>query len=393
MRKSWLGFAIAVMLVIAASLACSLPALPVSTTAPTPALLATPTAAPPQVTSLPPAGPANELEAQVETVYDRAAPAVVNITSRSVAYDFFMRPVPQEGTGSGFIYDADGHIVTNYHVVENSESISVALPNGEVYDAEVVGTDPSNDLAVLHIEAQGLPDPIPLGDSDQLRVGQFVLAIGSPFRQQGTLTLGVISALGRVIESPDGRFIGEAIQTDAAVNPGNSGGPLLDLQGRVIGLNSQIISPSRANAGIGFAVSANTIRRVVPQLIAHGHYPHPWIGISTVSFDANSVQLLRNAGIDTPVDEGLLVVEVVENSPAAEAGIHGATQEVLVGNTRVPVGGDILVAVNDTPVTSFKDLTVYLETETQVGDTVDLTIIRDGEEMTVPLTLAGRPTR
>ncbi|HIQ02314.1 MAG TPA: PDZ domain-containing protein, partial [Anaerolineales bacterium] len=351
-----------------------------------------PTTAPPLATPVPTTEPANVLEAQVEAVYDRAAPAVVNITTRIIAYDFFMQPIPQEGgSGSGFLYDAEGHIVTNYHVVENAESVSVALANGEVYEAEIVGTDPSTDLAVLRIEAENLPDPIPLGDSDQLRVGQFVVAIGNPFGQEGTLTVGVISALGRIIESPDGRFIGEAIQTDAAINPGNSGGPLLDLQGRVIGVNSQIISPSRASAGIGFAVSSNTVCRVVPQLIAHGRYPHPWLGVYLAPFDAEGARLLREAGMEVPVDEGLLVTQVAPASPAEEAGIQGAARVVRFGRYRLPLGGDIITAINGEPVAGFKELTVYLETETQVGDTVEVTLIRDGQEMTVKVTLAERP--
>jgi len=190
--------------------------------------------------------------------------------SVTYAYDFFFNPVPQEGTGSGFIYDDEGHIVTNYHVVENAEELSVTLADGKTYPAESVGVDPSTDLAVLRIDVDELPRPAPLGESDNLRVGQFVVAIGNPFGLERTLTVGVISSLGRVIESPDGRFIGEVIQTDAAINRGNSGGPLLDLEGRVIGVNSQIVSPSGANAGIGFSVPVNAVRRVVPELIAQG---------------------------------------------------------------------------------------------------------------------------
>jgi len=334
----------------------------------------------------------NALEAQIEAVYERAAPAVVNITTQIIAYDFFLRPIPQEGgTGSGFLYDTEGHIVTNYHVIQDAESVSVSLADGRVFPAEIVGADPSNDLAVLHIEADDLPQPIPLGDSENLRVGQFVVAIGNPFGQEGTLTLGVISALGRIIESPDGRFIGEAIQTDAPINPGNSGGPLLDLRGRVIGVNSQIISPSRASAGIGFAVSAETVRRVVPQLITQGYYSHPWMGIGPVTLTPELAEILRQAGMDIPVDEGLILLEIVPGGPAARAGLRGPDRMVIVGNVRVPVGMDIMVAINGHPVTSFRDLTVYLETETQVGDTVEVTIIRDGKRQNVQVTLAERP--
>jgi len=390
MHKDRVAFTLAVVVLAVTALACSLPA--VTTPAPTPTYTVppTPTVTPLQMTPLP-MEPANALEAQVEAVYDQAGPAVVNITSRIITYDFFMEPIPQEGTGSGFIYDNEGHIVTNYHVVAEAESVSVALAAGGVYTATIVGADPSNDLAVLRIEAESLPAPIPLGDSDQLRVGQFVVALGNPFGLERTLTVGVISALGRVIQSPDGRFIGEAIQTDAAINPGNSGGPLLDLEGRVIGVNAQIVSPSQASAGIGFAISVNTVHRVAPQLIAKGHYPHPWLGVSVLPFEAEGAQLLREAGMDVPVDEGLLVAEVVPGSPAAEAGIRGGDQVVRIGNTQIPLGGDIITAINGKPIANFQELTVYLESETQVGDTVEATLIRDGQEMTVQVTLAERP--
>ena len=382
-------------LLVSTTVACGLPAavLPSATPTPVPTAVPTPTAAPPQVTPVPTTEPANALEAQVEAVYERAAPAVVNITVRSIAYDFFMRPVPQEGTGSGFLYDDQGHIVTNYHVVENAEEVVVTLADGRTFPAEVIGTDPSTDLAVIRIDAEDLPDPIPLGDSDQLKVGQFVVAIGNPFGQEGTLTVGVISALGRVIQSPDGRFIGEAIQTDAAINPGNSGGPLLDLHGRVIGVNSQIISPSRASAGIGFAVSSNTVRRVVPHLIAEGRYPHPWLGVQLLDLTPERARIFREAGMEIPVDEGVLVIEVVQGSPADQAGIRGGDRMVRIGRYTIPLGGDVIVSINGQPIANLKDLTVYLETETQVGQTIEVGLIRDGQEMTVQVTLAERPAK
>jgi len=352
----------------------------------------TPTAATPQVAPTTPVQPANALEDQIEAVYRHAGAAVVNITSVSYAYDFFFNPVPQEGTGSGFLYDEEGHIVTNYHVIEDAEELSVTLADGETYSAGVIGEDPTNDLAVIQIDAPDLPQPIPLGDSDALRVGQFVVAIGNPFGLERTLTAGVISSLGRVIRGPEDNFIGEVIQTDAAINPGNSGGPLLDLESRVIGVNSQIVSPSQANAGVGFAVPSNTVRRVVPELIASGRYPHPWLGIEPISLTAERARAFREAGMDIPVNKGVLVLEVSRGGPADEAGIRGGDRIVQLGRYRVPLGGDIITMLDDEEIGDYQDLTVYLETETRVGDAVDVTVLRDGEEQTLQVTLGTRPS-
>jgi S1-C subfamily serine protease len=360
-----------------------------------------PTAVPPtQTPAPPPVAPmpdeqeaANALEAQIIAVYETVSPAVVNITNRSYAYDMFMNAVPQEGSGSGFLYDTEGHIVTNFHVIENAEELLVTLASGQVYEVKVIGVDPANDLAVIDIDApQGLPGPVVLGDSANLRVGQFVVAIGNPFGLEQTLTTGVISALGRVIESPeDNRFIGEAIQTDAAINPGNSGGPLLDLNGRLIGVNSQIISPSRASAGIGFAVSANTVRRVVPELISRGYYPHPWLGAQMLPLTPTLAKVFRDADMKVPVDAGLLVIETVRGASAAKAGIRGGDRLVRIGRYQVPLDGDIIIAINGEPVNNFEELTVYLETHTKVSDTVDVTVIRGGEEQSIAVTLDERP--
>jgi len=374
---------------------CSLPGLWLAPPTATPTVIPpTPTPAPPVLTPIPDEQEAaNALEAQVIAVNDRVGLSVVNITNRSIVYDMFMRAIPQEGGGSGFVYDREGHIVTNFHVVENAEELLVTLSNGQVYEARLIGADPANDLAVIGIDAGAdLPGPVALGDSDKLRVGQFVVAIGNPFGVGQTLTTGVISALGRVIQSPEEtRFIGEAIQTDAAINPGNSGGPLLDLQGRVIGVNSQIISPSRASAGIGFAVSSNTVRRVVPELISRGYYPHPWLGADLLPLTSAAAKVFREAGMVVPVDAGLLVIEVVQGATADRAGVRGSSRLVRIGRYQIPLDGDIIVAVNDQPVDNFEDLTVYLETQTTVGDTVQLTIIRNGEEQTLSVTLDERP--
>jgi len=394
--RKWQNLILVSLVVLFVGLGCSLSNMLPLNLLPSPEIASpTATTAAPLVTPLPSSEDletANALESQIIAVYEAVSPAVVNITSRSYTYDMFMRAVPQEGTGSGFVYDTQGHIVTNYHVIENAEELLVTLANGQVYEAQIVGTDPSNDLAVIRIDAGAdLPAPVALGDSDQLRVGQFVLAIGNPFGLEQTLTTGVVSALGRVIESPDGRFIGEAIQTDAAINPGNSGGPLLDLEGRVIGVNSQIISTSGTSSGVGFAVSVNTVRRVVPELIARGYYPHPWLGTEMLTLTPATAKVLREAGMNVPVDSGLLVIETVPGGPADKAGIRGGDRVVRIGRYRVPLGGDIITAVNGQAVEDFQDLTVYLETETVVGDTVELTIIRDGAEQTVSVTLEERP--
>jgi len=384
-------------LLLFAGIGCGLTDVTVPSTVSEPANLSpTATAAPPVATLIPyesgdEAEAVNAFQSQVIAVYEVVSPSVVNITNRGYAYDMFMRAIPQEGTGSGFVYDVEGHIVTNYHVIENAEELLVTLADGQVYEAEVVGSDPSNDLAVIRIDAGAdLPEPIALGDADQLRVGQFVLAIGNPFGLEQTLTTGVISALGRVIENSDGGFIGEAIQTDAAINPGNSGGPLLDLEGHLVGINSQIISPSGASAGIGFAVSASTARRVVPELIARGHYPHPWLGAQMLTLTPSTADVLREAGMNVPVDTGLLVIETVKGSPADQAGIQGGSRVVRIGRYQIPLDGDIIVAVNGETVENMQELTVYLETQTAVGDTVELTIIRGGEEQPVQVTLEER---
>ncbi len=335
-----------------------------------------------------------DLQSQIEAVYTMARNSVVHIGVVTIAYDFFYNPIPQEGSGSGFVYDDAGHIVTNYHVIEGANEINVIFADGTSVPAQVVGADPSNDLAVIKVD---LPreslHPLPLGDSTQLRVGQFVVAIGNPFGLDYTLTFGVISSLGRVIQSPDGRYIGEAIQTDAAINPGNSGGPLLDLSGNVIGVNAQIVSTSQSNAGIGFAIPARTVQRVVPQLIAKGYYDHPYMGVQYFPYPltAEWARVFREAAnLDVP-DHGLLIAEVVPGSPADKAGLRGGSRLITVRGIRMRVGGDVIVALDGNPVKDPQSLQVYLDTYKQVGDKVNVTIIREGKELTLPVTLAARP--
>jgi S1-C subfamily serine protease len=317
---------------------------------------------------------------------------VVNIVVTVMGTDFFMNPTPQEGSGSGFVYDEEGHIVTNAHVVADADEILVTFADGRTVPATVVGIDQPNDLAVIRVNPERHPVvALPLADSDDLRVGQFVVAIGNPFGLEQTVTFGVISSLGRIIESPEyNRFIGEAIQTDAAINPGNSGGPLLDLAGRVIGVNAQIVSPSRANAGIGFAIPVNTVKRVVPELISQGYYRHPYMGVTLLPLP-QIADILQEAGIEVP-DEGVMVETVIQGSPADEAGLQGATETVNLGRLgSVPIGGDIIVALNGEDIMGWQDFNAYLETSTRVGETVEVTILRDGQRLTLSLTLGERP--
>jgi S1-C subfamily serine protease len=325
-------------------------------------------------------------------VYETAGPGVVNITSRSISYDFFLRAMPQEGSGSGFVYDRQGHIVTNFHVIEGAGELFVTFFDETRVEAGVVGVDPSNDLAVIKVDvSRDLLHVIPMGDSVNLKVGRFLVAIGNPFGLQQTLTTGVVSSLGRVIEGPDGRFIGEIIQTDAAINPGNSGGPLLDLDGNLVGVNSAIISPSRASAGIGFAIPAATVQRVVPELIARGRYAHPWLGVVLMNVSPNLAESLNRNGVRTPGGGGVLVADIVSRGPAASAGIRGPSQMGVMGNLRIPLGADYILAIDGEPLKSDQDLTVLLETKHRVGDRVKVTVWREGQVAEVGVVLGERP--
>jgi len=327
-------------------------------------------------------------EQRVIAVYQRASPAVVNITTKVLRLSFFFGIYPEEGSGSGFVWDREGHIVTNYHVVEDAETIEVSFGEGVVMPAEIVGVDPPNDLAVLRVET--LPEgvePIPLGDSSALQVGQTAIAIGNPFGQfERTLTTGVISALNRTLEVEQGRVLRRVIQTDAAINRGNSGGPLLDSQGRLIGINTAIYSPTGTSAGVGFAIPVDTAKRVVPELIAHGRYRHPWLG----ALGYNITPALAKA-LDLPVEQGLLVARLYRGSPAVKAGLRGATEEVILGNRRMYIGGDIITAIDGQPLRTWEDLYAYLELETRVGQTVKLSIWRGNKQLTLTAELAEEP--
>ena len=328
-------------------------------------------------------------ERRIIDVYEQVSPAVVSITTRVFRRNFFFDVVPEEGAGSGFVLDRDGHILTNYHVVSGAERIEVNFGEDVVYPASVVGLDRRNDIAVLRVDAPSeMLQPVALGTSSNLRVGQRAIAIGNPFGQFGrTMTTGVISSLGRTLEGQDGRTITGIIQTDAAINTGNSGGPLLDSSGRVIGINTAIFSPTGANAGVGFAVPVDTIHRVLPDLLALGRYRHPWLGIRyAYGITPGLAEML-----DLPVTQGLLLVQMYEGARLAQAGARGAQQEVVVGNQRVYVGGDILIAINDTLVTRLEDLEVLLEDNYRVGDVITVTLLREGNEFSVQVELVEEP--
>jgi S1-C subfamily serine protease len=309
-------------------------------------------------------------------VFKEVSPSVVYITSIEVRRSFFslnLYEIPQ-GTGSGFIWDKHGRIVTNYHVISDANRIEVTLADHSNWKAVLVGAAPDRDLAVLQIMAPAAKlRPIMIGESETLQVGQKVLAIGNPFGLDQTLTTGVVSALGREIKSVTNRTIRNVIQTDAAINPGNSGGPLLDSAGRLIGVNTMIYSPSGANAGVGFAVSVHEINRVVPQIIKHGKLFRPGLGISTVD-----QRIVRELGL-----EGVLVLNVEPDSSAAKAGLRG-TQQVRGGL----ILGDIITAINGTAVTDWNQLRDEIEKHA-AGETVSLTLLRENEQVKVDVLLEG----
>jgi putative serine protease PepD len=319
-------------------------------------------------------------------VYRAASPAVVNITTTAMAYDFFLNPVPKEGTGSGAIIDRSGHILTNFHVIEGARRLEVTLADGSKWPARPVGADPSNDLAVIKTDAPAEKRTvIPLGDSSKLIVGQKVLVIGNPFGLDRTLTVGIVSSLGRSIRAENGRLIRGIIQTDAAINPGNSGGPLLNSSGEIVGVSTAIFSPSGGSVGVGFAVAINTAKRIIPDLINRGYVARPYLGIAGHEVFPALAQALR-----LPVKEGIMVVEVTPGSPAQRAGIRGADRAVQVGNMIVRVGGDIITEVDQAKVRTFEELSDFIDTK-RPGDTVTLTFHRQGKLNIVEVRLRERP--
>jgi S1-C subfamily serine protease len=358
---------------LAAQLATPEPGEPAVTQTPV-VIILTPTPLPPELISK-----ADVEEQLVINVYAQVSPSVVCITAPE-----------QFGSciGSGFIIDREGHVVTNNHVATAAENVLVNLADDRTVPAELIGADPGSDLAVLKIDVP--PEDLTvaqLGESSGLRVGQRTIAIGNPFGLERTVTTGVISSVGRTLPRDDSDFqIAEVLQTDAAINPGNSGGPLLDSQGRVIGVNTAIRSLTGVNSGVGFAIPVDIVSRVVPELITHGRYRHPWVGVSGLTISAEMVEAM-----DLPVETGVLVLTVEPDSPAEKAELHQGDEQVVVSGRPMWAGGDILIAINESVVKNFDDLINYLASSTSVGDVVTLTVVRDRQEIKIDLTLEERP--
>lgn len=321
-----------------------------------------------------------ELEEQLlVNLFERVSPSVVHVQVTTAT---------GAGSGSGFFYDTAGHIVTNNHVVESATSIRVALSDGTQASAKVVGTDPDADLAIIRVELpSALIVPAELGDSSQVRVGQWAIAIGNPFGLERTVTRGIVSALGRVFPQESGFSIANMIQTDAAINPGNSGGPLLDLRGRVIGVNTMIVSETGSSAGLGFAIPVNIVKKVVPSLIASGYYDHPWLGITGYSLTSELV-----GALSLPVERGALVSDVTRGGPSEKAGIRGGTRTVTVPGyvQAIRSGGDIIVAIDGNAVLGMDSLISYLDF-TEAGQVVTLDVVRGSQRLSIQVTLGARP--
>ena len=367
---------------LVATIGCSVGGLPMEAPpppSPTPLVVVlTPTPLPRSVLA-----EASAAQQVAVNVYKRVSPAVVHIAVEGAN-------LLESGTGSGFVYDPQGYIVTNNHVVVGGRNIIVTFSDDTRARAQVIGTDPDSDLAVVKVDVpEPLLMPLELGDSDSLQVGEEAIAIGNPFGFERTITVGVISSLGRVVPQATGFSMANLIQTDAAVNPGNSGGPLLDNQGQVIGVNSFIFSENGVSSGVGFAIPVNTLKRVVPKLIADGRYAHPWLGITGQDIDN-----LVAEELELPVRRGVLVQSAFQDGPAGLAGLRGGGQEREVeGAFRiVRIGGDIIVRIDGQSVEEMDDLITYLETR-QVGQQVVLTIVRGSDERQVEVTLEERPAR
>ena len=315
-------------------------------------------------------------------VYKKALPAVVNITSTTVGFDFFYGLVPQQGQGSGFIIDKAGHILTNYHVIgDNPRRLEVTLSNRKKYAAEIVGLDRSHDLAVIQIKARDELTPAILGDSRGLLVGQKVFAIGNPFGLNGTMTRGIVSSIRSVREPEGGATIDEAIQTDAPINPGNSGGPLLNSHGEVIGINTLILSSVGQSAGIGFAIPINAAKAVINDLVQYGQVRRPVLGIRSLPIGP---ELAAQLGL--PADYGVLILSVIPGGPADRAGLRGGSEKAYLGNTPIMIGGDLIVRIDDQDIEDQQDI-AHVMNQHHSGDKVKVTFFRGKNRMDATVTL------
>jgi S1-C subfamily serine protease len=318
-------------------------------------------------------------------VYRQASPAVANILTKATEYDFFMNAVPVEGAGSGFVIDPRGYILTNYHVIEEAQTIEVVLGDQSRHPAKAIGADQRNDVALIKIDPKGKKLAVlTLGDSSTLQVGQKVLAIGNPFGFQSTLTTGVVGALGRTVQTSQTTFIDEAIQTDAAINRGNSGGPLINSHGEVIGINSAIFTPSGTTAGIGFAIPINTAKAIAHDLMTDGKVHRAFLGVETLPVSGYLAEAL-----DLPVQEGLLVETVSRGGPAAAGGIRGGDRVAQAGMRRIYIGGDVIVGIDGQKIANQFDMNVILNRK-RPGDTVNVTVYRGGKKMDIAVKLGER---
>ncbi|HZR97139.1 MAG TPA: trypsin-like peptidase domain-containing protein [Chloroflexota bacterium] len=353
---------------------------------------APPLAAPRETVALPPPGPAAvlaPLDDAIARIYDEVGPSVVNLTTTAYAYDFFrFAVVPQQGSGSGFLIDDQGHIATNEHVIHDASTLEVTLADGTKLPGTLVGRDASNDLAVVRVDLPAGTSirPIRFADSSTVRVGQTAIAIGNPFGFERTITTGVIGSVGRTLRTPQGRQMRGVLQTDAAINPGNSGGPLLNARGEAVGINTMIFSPSGGSVGVGFAIASNTARRWLPELVAQGHASHPWTG-----FQAQPLTPQVAAALRLPQQQGLLIAAVTPNGPAAQAGLRAGNRQMRVGNQQLVIGGDVVTAVDGRAVSDPDELDAYVDDNKRVGDIVRLDLLRDNQPVSVELRLGERP--
>ncbi|MFC1861155.1 trypsin-like peptidase domain-containing protein [Chloroflexota bacterium] len=353
------------------------------------------------------------LEQTLQDIYEKVTPSVVNIRvlqkeedisstfPQIPGFPFFDLPIPEQpeeqyrhGAGSGFIWDREGHIVTNNHVIIDADRISVTFHDGTSVSGELVGSDADSDLAIVKVDvpAEQL-QPVQMADSSQVKVGLLAVAIGNPFGQKGTMTVGFVSALGRLLPADTGDSrrpkysIPDIIQTDAAINPGNSGGVLVDRDGRVIGVTTAILSPVQASVGIGFAIPSAIVNKVVPSLITTGYFEHPWLGISGISMGPELAEAMDMEASQ----RGALVIDVVPDSPADKGGLRGSDRQVTIDGEKMRVGGDVITAIDGQPVKEFGDLVTYLARATGVGQTVTLSLLHQGEEIEATVTLTTRP--